>query len=69
MKVFPSDRGDGDKVLPEAETCFFIIKLPRFVYFQNFLSLPSSDRVRQLETKKFRQVARIRNSPPCALGN
>lgn len=31
MKVFPSDRGDGDKVLPEAETCFFIVKLPRCV--------------------------------------
>ena len=30
MKVFPSDRGDGDKVLPEAETCFFIVKLPRY---------------------------------------
>ena len=29
MKVFPSSAGDGDKVLPEAETCFFIIKLPR----------------------------------------
>jgi len=29
MKVFPSDRGEGDNVLPEAETCFFIIKLPR----------------------------------------
>jgi hypothetical protein len=31
MKVFPSSAGDGDKVLPEAETCFFIIKLPRSV--------------------------------------
>jgi len=30
MKMFPSDRGDGDSVLPEAETCFFIIKLPRY---------------------------------------
>ena len=28
-QVFPSDRGDGDHVLPESETCFFIIKLPK----------------------------------------